>query len=77
MCDISLLLLICIIVCLHCKINANPSVMALHTTSMPKDSFYDLSGKKIQGAGLTPLTTPTRRPCQQLIMGNCQETSSI
>lgn len=41
------------------------------------DAFTDVLGKKIQGAGLTPLTTPLRRPVQHLNLGNEQEIHNL
>lgn len=40
-------------------------------------SFDDIKGEKIEGSGLTPLTTPSRRSCAQLMIKNQQETSSL
>jgi hypothetical protein len=44
---------------------------------MPMGSFKDLSGKKIKGGGLTPVTTPGRRSCTQLMVPHSQETSLL
>lgn len=45
-----------------------------------EESFEDVpfsNDVKIKGAGLTPATTPARRPCAQLMVSNSQETSLL
>lgn len=80
MCGIIIVILLILIVCtiraklsmiIH-ELHRQPPVLV-----MPMGSFKDLTGKKIKGKGLTPLTTPGRRSCAQLMVPNSQETSSI
>ena len=67
MCGIIIVVLLILIVCtIHGKLSMGipalrrPPAMVL---VMPMGSFKDLSGKKIKGKGLTPMTTPGRRAC--------------
>jgi hypothetical protein len=58
-------------------------VCTIHTRSQRghiqclKLSFNDISGVDIKGRGLTPLTTPSRKPCAQLFVAQSQETSLL
>lgn len=81
MCGIIIVVLLILIVCtIHGKLSMG--IPALRTPPpilmvMPMASFKDLSGKKIKGKGLTPMTTPGRRACAQLMVPHSQETSLL
>lgn len=81
MCGILIVvLLILIVFTIHRKLSMKiPALCKLQPMMlvMPMGSFKDLSGKQIKGKGLTPLTTPGRRVCAQLIVPHSQETSSL
>jgi hypothetical protein len=79
MCGIIIVvILILIFYTIHKKLSMK--IPALHRPPpmvMPLESFKDLSGKKIKGSGLTPMTTPGRRACAQLMVPHSQETSLL
>lgn len=81
MCGIIIVVLLILIVCtIHGKLSMRIPALRRPPTMvlvMPMGSFKDLSGKKIKGKGLTPVTTPGRRACSQLMVPHSQETSLL
>jgi hypothetical protein len=78
MCGIIIVVLLILISCtIHVKLSMGTPVLHTPPPIVPMDSFKDLSGKKIKGAGLTPVTTPGRRSCAQLMVPHSQETSLL
>lgn len=75
MCTI-IAILIVIVLIIICRMPPHIKEEKTSLIAMPTDSFTDIKGSKIRGAGLTPLTTPARKACLQLSLPNSQETFS-
>jgi hypothetical protein len=73
-CGIIIVVLLILIMCI-----VRAKLVTIHTIEMvmPMDSFTDIKGGKIKGAGLTRSTTPARKSCPQLMVPQSQETSLL
>lgn len=65
------LLLFLIALTLHTRMPSSKCIRRVYI--FPMGSFNDIKGKKIPGKGLTPLTTPCKRTCAQLLSGRQQQ----
>ena len=78
MCGIIIVVLIVLIVCtIQEKLSTVSPGRSDTIIDVPMDSFKDIKGNNIKGAGLTRLTTPGMRSCPQLLMPHSQETSLL